>query len=140
MRVLLPVLGSLGIVAFAIVTPNKLFLIIASVFVAIALLTAVLSAWTQRRTGRMSARNQRRPYRAHLAEREERLGSLAARQRETDEWLYRDRAPRRCRRPSALPVGTPAARCGLPRLSGWPRDRAARMPASLKPKGLDHLR
>jgi S-DNA-T family DNA segregation ATPase FtsK/SpoIIIE len=89
-QVLLPVLGSLGIVAFAVVTPNKLFLIVACVFVAIALLSALTSAWIQRRTGKLSARNQRRLYRAHLAEREERLRALAARQRETDERLYPD--------------------------------------------------
>jgi S-DNA-T family DNA segregation ATPase FtsK/SpoIIIE len=89
-QILLPVLGSLGIVAFAVVTPNKLFLIVACVFVAIALLTALISAWTQRRTGKLSARNQRRLYRAHLAEREERLRGLAARQREIDERLYPD--------------------------------------------------
>jgi S-DNA-T family DNA segregation ATPase FtsK/SpoIIIE len=89
-QVLLPVLGSLGIVAFAVITPNKLFLIVACVFVAIALLSALTSAWAQRRTGKLSARNQRRLYRAHLAEREERLKGLAARQRETDERLYPD--------------------------------------------------
>ncbi len=89
-QILLPVLGSLGIVAFAVVTPNKLFLIVACVFVAIALLTALISAWTQRRSGKLSARNQRRLYRAHLAEREERLRVLAARQREIDERLYPD--------------------------------------------------
>jgi len=90
LQILLPVLGSLGIVAFAVVSPSRLFLIVAGAFVVIALVSALASAWVQRRSGKLSARSQRRLYRAHLAEREERLSRLAAHQHEIDERLYPD--------------------------------------------------
>jgi S-DNA-T family DNA segregation ATPase FtsK/SpoIIIE len=92
LQMLLPALGSLGIVAFALVTPNKLFLIVAGVFVAISLLSVVASYWAQRRSGKISARAQRRLYRRHLAEREELLDGIAREQRKVDAELYPDPA------------------------------------------------
>jgi len=89
---LLPALGSLGIVAFALVTPNKLFLIVAGAFVAISLLSVVASYWAQRRSGKISGRAQRRLYRRHLAEREELLDGIAREQRKVDAELYPDPA------------------------------------------------
>jgi S-DNA-T family DNA segregation ATPase FtsK/SpoIIIE len=86
----LPVLGSLGIVAFALVSPNKLFLIVAGAFVAISLFSVLASYWAQRRSGKLSARAQRRLYRRHLAEREVALAELASKQRQADERLYPD--------------------------------------------------
>ncbi len=89
-QMLLPVLGTLGIVAFAVIMPNKLFLIVAGAFVAIALVSVIGSYWAQRRSGKRSARAERRLYRAHLAERERRLEQVVIRQREIDERLYPD--------------------------------------------------
>ena len=90
MQMLLPVLGTLGIVAFAVIMPNKLFLIVAGAFVLIAILSVVASYWSQRRSGKLSARTERRLYRAHLAERERQLEEVARHQRAVDERLYPD--------------------------------------------------
>jgi S-DNA-T family DNA segregation ATPase FtsK/SpoIIIE len=87
-QAVLPVLGSLGIVAFAIVEPSKLFLIMAAAFVGLALLTTIITQISQRRSGKRSARSERRLYRAHLAERRGRLEHAHVRQREIDERLY----------------------------------------------------
>ena len=89
-QLLLPVLGTLGIVAFAVIMPNKLFLIVAGAFVLIAVFSVVASYWAQRRSGKMSARTERRLYRAHLAERERQLEHISRQQREIDERLYPD--------------------------------------------------
>ena len=89
-QMVLPVLGTLGIVAFAVVMPNRLFLIVACVFVAISIVTVVATQWSQRRTGKRSARGARRLYRAHLARRDVSCSELAVRQREIDERLYPD--------------------------------------------------
>ncbi len=91
-QMILPVLGSLGIVAFAFIMPNKLFLIVAGAFVAIAVISVVASHWAQRRSGKLSARAERRLYRAHLEERRARLEQVTIRQREIDERLYPDPA------------------------------------------------
>jgi S-DNA-T family DNA segregation ATPase FtsK/SpoIIIE len=85
---LMPVLGTLGMVAFAVVMPNKLFLILAGAFVAVSLLSVLVSFWAQRRSGRLSARTERRLYRRHLGERGELLEGIAAAQRRVDERLY----------------------------------------------------
>ena len=87
-QMLMPVLGTLGMVAFAVVMPNKLFLILAGAFVAVSLLSVMASFWAQRRSGKLSARTERRLYRRHLGEREELLGGIAAAQRRVDERLY----------------------------------------------------
>ena len=89
-QLLLPVLGTLGIVAFAVIMPNKLFLVVAGAFVLIAIFSVVASYWSQRRSGKLSARTERRLYRAHLAERELQLGQVTRQQREIDERLYPD--------------------------------------------------
>ena len=89
-QLLLPVLGTLGIVAFAVIMPNKLFLIVAGAFVLIAIFSVVASYWAQRRSGKLSARTERRLYRAHLAERERQLEHISRQQREIDERLYPD--------------------------------------------------
>jgi S-DNA-T family DNA segregation ATPase FtsK/SpoIIIE len=89
-QLLLPVLGTLGIVAFAVIMPNKLFLIVAGAFVLIAIFSVVASYWSQRRSGKLSARTERRLYRAHLAERERQLEHVTRQQREIDERLYPD--------------------------------------------------
>ncbi|HEY2771973.1 MAG TPA: type VII secretion protein EccCb [Solirubrobacteraceae bacterium] len=91
-QMILPVLGSLGIVAFAIIMPNKLFLIVAGVFVAIAVFSVVASHFAQRRSGKQSARSERRLYRAHLEERRRQLELVTERQRQVDERLYPDPA------------------------------------------------
>ena len=89
-QMLLPVLGTLGIVAFAFIIPNKLFLIVAGAFVAISLVSVIASYWAQRRTGKRSARAERRLYRAHLDQRERELQAITRKQREIDERLYPD--------------------------------------------------
>jgi len=88
MQMFLPVLGSLGIVAFALVSPNRLFLILAGAFVAVSFLSVLASFWAQRRSGKVSVRAQRRLYRRHLADRDEQLGEVARQQRQADERLY----------------------------------------------------
>ena len=89
-QLLLPVLGTLGIVAFAVIMPNKLFLVVAGAFVLIAIFSVVASYWAQRRSGKLSARTERRLYRAHLVERERQLEQVSRQQREIDERLYPD--------------------------------------------------
>jgi DNA segregation ATPase FtsK/SpoIIIE, S-DNA-T family len=89
-QLLLPVLGTLGIVAFAVIMPNKLFMVVAGAFVLIAIFSVVASYWSQRRSGKLSARTERRLYRAHLAERERQLEHFVRQQREIDERLYPD--------------------------------------------------
>ena len=110
-QLLLPVLGTLGIVAFAVIMPNKLFLIVAGAFVLIAIFSVVASYWAQRRSGKLSARTERRLYRAHLAERERQLEHdlpPAARDRRAP--VPGSDPPRRPRRPPPAPVGAPAHR------------------------------
>ena len=91
-QLLLPVLGTLGIVAFAVIMPNKLFLVVAGAFVLIAIFSVVASYWAQRRSGKLSARTERRLYRAHLVERERQLEQVSRQQREIDERLTRIRS------------------------------------------------
>jgi S-DNA-T family DNA segregation ATPase FtsK/SpoIIIE len=86
----LPVLGTLGILAFAFVMPSKVFLIVGGVFVGLAVISVLGSYWSQKRSGKLSARTERRLYRAHLQERERQLQTIARRQREVDERLYPD--------------------------------------------------
>lgn len=90
MQILLPALGTLGIVAFVVVMPNKLFLIVAAAFVLITLVSVAGTYWSQKRSGKLSARTQRRLYRAHLAQRELELEAIARQQREVAERLYPD--------------------------------------------------
>ena len=90
MQILLPALGTLGIVAFVVVMPNKLFLVVAGAFVLMTLASVLGMYWSQRRSGKLSARSQRRLYRAHLAQRELELEAVARQQREIDERLYPD--------------------------------------------------
>ena len=90
LQILLPALGTLGIVAFVVVMPSKLFLIVAGAFVLMTVASVVGSYWAQRRSGKLSARTQRRLYRAHLAQREVELAAIARHQREVDERLYPD--------------------------------------------------
>ncbi|HTU87982.1 MAG TPA: type VII secretion protein EccCb [Solirubrobacteraceae bacterium] len=90
LQVLLPALGTLGIVAFVVVMPSKLFLIVAGAFVLMTVASVLGTFWAQRRSGKLSARTQRRLYRAHLAERERQLEAIARQQREIDERLYPD--------------------------------------------------
>jgi S-DNA-T family DNA segregation ATPase FtsK/SpoIIIE len=88
LQMLMPALGTLGIVAFAFIVPNKLFLIVAGGFVALSLVSVLASYWAQRRSGKRSARTERRLYRAHLERREHELQAVVRRQREVDERLY----------------------------------------------------
>jgi S-DNA-T family DNA segregation ATPase FtsK/SpoIIIE len=90
LQIVLPVLGTLGILAFALVMPNKVFLIIGAVFVGLAVISVMGTYWVQRRTGKISARTERRLYRAHLTQREADLQGVVRRQREVDERLYPD--------------------------------------------------
>jgi S-DNA-T family DNA segregation ATPase FtsK/SpoIIIE len=90
LQILLPALGTLGIVAFVVVMPNKLFLIVAGAFVLMTVASVFGTYWAQRRSGKLSARTQRRLYRAHLARRELELEAIARHQREVDERLYPD--------------------------------------------------
>ena len=77
MTALFPVIGSLGLFAFALVYKNTLFLYIACAMVALSLLFAVGLRWSQRRSGRKTARKQRRRYREYLASQESRLEHIA---------------------------------------------------------------
>jgi ESX secretion system protein EccC len=88
LQMLMPALGTLGIVAFAFIVPNKLFLIVAGAFVAISLVSVLASYWAQRRSGKRSRRSERRLYRAHLEKREEELQAVVRTQRDIDERLY----------------------------------------------------
>ncbi len=75
--VLFPVVGSLGLFAFALVYKNKLFLYIACAMVVISIVFALAMRWSQKRSGRKSARRQRRRYREYLAEQAARLEQIA---------------------------------------------------------------
>jgi DNA segregation ATPase FtsK/SpoIIIE, S-DNA-T family len=90
LQMLMPALGTLGIVAFAFIVPNKLFLIVAGAFVGISLVSVFVSYWSQRRSGKRSARAERRLYRAHLQKRELELQQVVRHQRDVDERLYPD--------------------------------------------------
>ncbi|MDP2710607.1 MAG: type VII secretion protein EccCa, partial [Solirubrobacteraceae bacterium] len=74
---LFPVIGSLGLFAFAIVYKNTLFLYIACAMVALSILFAVAMRYSQRRARKKSARKQRRRYREYLAGEQARLEQLA---------------------------------------------------------------
>lgn len=74
---LFPVIGSLGLFAFALVYKNKLFLYIACAMVALSLLFAVAMRWSQRRSARKTARKHRRRYREYLGGRQARLEQIA---------------------------------------------------------------
>ena len=87
---LFPVVGSLGLFAFAIVYDNKLFIYVACAMVAITLLFAVGMRWSQKRSGKKTARRQRKRYREYLGGEEETLRELAAAQRRAAEHLYPD--------------------------------------------------
>ena len=78
MEVLFPVLGSLAMVAFAFIYPNKLFLFVACGFVALSIVFSVGMRLSQKRQGKKSARAQRMRYRAYLATCEAQLRQLAA--------------------------------------------------------------
>jgi S-DNA-T family DNA segregation ATPase FtsK/SpoIIIE len=87
---LFPILGGLGMVGFAFVYKNKLFLIIAGGMVLVTVLFGLLMWWSQRRQGRLSARRQRRRYRDYLAAQDRRLAEIAALQRASGERLAPD--------------------------------------------------
>ena len=59
-QLLLPVLGTLGIVAFAVIMPNKLFLIVAGAFVLIAIFSVVAVSLKKKISGKLSAPTERR--------------------------------------------------------------------------------
>src|SRR4051794_13534879 len=87
---LFPVVGGLGIFAFALVYHNPLFLLIAGAMVTVTILFGVLMYWSQRRQGKQSARRRRRRYREYLAGQERRLAEVAALQRAAGERLSPD--------------------------------------------------
>src|SRR5205085_10082541 len=64
---LAPVLGSGGLVAFAVVYHNRTFLIIAGVLAGISLTLAIAMRFAQSRTARRQRRATRRRYLEHLA-------------------------------------------------------------------------
>ena len=88
--VLFPIIGSLGIFAFALVYRNRLFLYVACAMVAITILFALGLHWSQKRQGKKAARRQRRRYREYLTERETLLADIAATQRASAERLLPD--------------------------------------------------
>ncbi|MEA2243693.1 MAG: segregation ATPase FtsK/SpoIIIE, family, partial [Solirubrobacteraceae bacterium] len=77
LSVLFPVVGSLGLFAFALVYKNRLLLYIACAMVAISIVFALAMRWSQRRRGKRSARRRRRRYREYLAGQEARLERIA---------------------------------------------------------------
>jgi S-DNA-T family DNA segregation ATPase FtsK/SpoIIIE len=81
LSVLFPVVGSLGLFAFALVYKNRLFLYIACAMVAVSTFFALAMRWSQRRSGRRAARRRRRRYRDYLDGERARLERLAGRQR-----------------------------------------------------------
>lgn len=89
-QLMFPLLGGLGIFAFALVYPNRLFLYVAIAMVALSILMVVAMRVSQRRQGKKSARRQRRRYRAYLTEQDGRLHQIAAAQRAAAERLYPD--------------------------------------------------
>ena len=88
--VLFPIIGSLGIFAFALVYRNRLFLYVACAMVAITIVFAFGLRWSQNRQGKKAARRQRRRYREYLTQRETLLADVAAAQRASAERLFPD--------------------------------------------------
>jgi len=66
--------------------------IVAAAFVGLSIVSVIGSYWAQRRSGKLSARAERRLYKAHLEERQVQLEAVTVRQREVDERLYPDAA------------------------------------------------
>ncbi len=132
MHVLFPVVGSLSMVAFALAYGNKIFLYIASGMVVLALVYAIAMRSGQKRSGKKSARRQRRRYREYLVAQERAIADVAdvqvaaATRRHPDPPELRDLATTREhlweRRPSdadflAVRIGRgPVAHAGRPKL------------------------
>jgi len=90
LQILLPVVGSLGIIGFALVYRNTLFLVVAA---GIALLTVTLWVAIRLQQGRGARRTRRQAaerYRAYLAEQRSRVEGVAAAQRRGLDRLHPD--------------------------------------------------
>ena len=81
LQVLLPLAGSLGMVGFALVYRNPLFLAIAGGIVVLSVVLAVAVQVGQRRGARRKRRRDTERYLAHLDERRSRLAATATAQR-----------------------------------------------------------
>jgi len=90
LQILLPVVGSMGMLGFALIYRNALFLAVAG---GIAGLTVVIWIGIRVQQVREARRNRRKAavrYRSYLAEQRERIGGVASRQRRALERLYPD--------------------------------------------------
>lgn len=92
LQALLPVLGSLSLVAFAIVYDNPLFFVIAGALAGLSLVTALALRFQQGRAAKRERKANAERYAAHLAERERELAAVATAQRAADQRLYPDPA------------------------------------------------
>ncbi len=81
LQVLLPLVGSLGMVGFAFVYRNPLFLAVAGGIVVLSVVLAVAMQVGQRRGAQRKRRRDTERYRAHLDEQRRRLEAIAAAQR-----------------------------------------------------------
>lgn len=88
--VLFPVVGSATLFAYAVIYKNPLFFWIAGLLVVVTLSFALALRWSQKRTGKKTARRQRRRYREHLAERDQALEGIARLQLQAADRLYPD--------------------------------------------------
>ena len=85
-----PAIGSFGLVAFALVYNNKLFLYIAIGLVCLSILLAVLIRWSQVRSVKKRRARNRRKYRMYLTRVERDLGRDAGAQLAAADRLYPD--------------------------------------------------
>ncbi|MGH2846966.1 MAG: hypothetical protein ACRDL0_13265, partial [Thermoleophilaceae bacterium] len=85
-----PAIGSFGLVAFALVYNNKLFLYIAMGLVCLSILLAVLIRWSQNRSVKKRRKRNRRKYRMYLTRVERDLARDAGAQLAAADRLYPD--------------------------------------------------
>src|SRR3954452_7324273 len=85
---LLPLLGSLGMVGFALIYPNRLFLYVSIGMVAASVLASVGVIASQKRHSKRQARRQRASYAGFLDRTERTLRDAGEQQRLVGERLY----------------------------------------------------
>ncbi len=88
MQGLLPLIGSLGMVGFALIYPNRLFLYVSIGMVAASVFASVGVIASQKRQSKRQARRQRERYAAFLDRTERTLRDAAEEQRRVSERLY----------------------------------------------------
>jgi S-DNA-T family DNA segregation ATPase FtsK/SpoIIIE len=87
-QILFPVVGGVGLVGFALVYKNSLFLIVAGVMIVLLLAFSIAMRWSQKRAHRKRAAEDARKYTKYLRERDLELASSGELQRGALARLY----------------------------------------------------